>query len=279
MFAQQLNDRTLVSISGGDAETFLENILTCPVANLASGEAAFGALLTPQGKILFDFFLSRENGGFIVDISDEIAAEFVKRLTFYRLRAKVDIGVVEDSTIFAAWDVKDGSVPAGAARDTRHPDLGYRLSNRPADAVEGNYDSLRIEIGMPEGGKDYAYGDAYPHEVLMDQTGGVDFKKGCFVGQEVVSRMQHRGSVKKRIVKISAREDLPAPGVEVTANGKPLGFTGTTAGKAGLALLRLDRTARAVKNGETVLAGGVRIEVRIPDWVNFGWPEVAAKNA
>ena len=133
----------------------------------------------------------------------------------------------------------------------------------------GSYARKRIALNVPEGGADFEYGDAYPHETLMDQFGGVDFKKGCYVGQEVVSRMQHRGSAKKRIISIHSQGDLPMTGTPITADGKPAGVVGSVSGSDGLALLRLDRVVKA----ESLLAGEVAISAHIPEWVSFDWPE------
>ncbi len=139
----------------------------------------------------------------------------------------------------------------------------------------GDYEAHRISMGMPEGGLDYAYGDTFPHEALMDQYGGVDFKKGCYVGQEVVSRMQHRGTARSRVVMVGA-DELPAAGTEIIADGKPCGKMGSSAGGKGLALLRLDRVKDALDNGGAVLAGGTNISVSIQPWAKFGWPQAGS---
>ncbi|MEM7067802.1 MAG: folate-binding protein YgfZ [Pseudomonadota bacterium] len=264
-----LDDRSLVRISGNDAEHFLENLVTCDVVNMSPGLARFGALLTPQGKILYDFFLVRTENTYLIDIQSLQAAEIAKRLMFYRLRAKVDISAAEESGISihsAQPEARSGLV----FQDPRHPEMGYRkYGPKLDDQSTGNYSNLRVSHNIPEGGKDFTYGDAYPHETLMDQFGGVDFKKGCYVGQEVVSRMQHRGTAKKRIIGISAEESLPATGTPILSDGKPAGQVGTVVGTSGLALLRLDR----VKRANELVAGVVPISAGLPDWVSFSWPE------
>jgi len=267
---ERLQNRGLVRVNGEDSEHFLENLITCEVVNMKEGDTRFGALLTPQGKILYDFFLFRENGAYCFDINASLVAEFSKRLMFYRLRAKVDIVVLETIDVTACWG-DDTPTGLNSHQDARHPEMGYRIYGETGDNMtSGDYALHRISLNVPQGGIDFEYGDAYPHETLMDQFGGVDFRKGCYVGQEVVSRMQHRGSAKKRIVQITASEPLPHSGTPITANGKPAGIVGSVAGNQGLALLRLDRVAKA----DQLLAGDTIISAEIPDWVNFSWPEV-----
>ena len=149
-------------------------------------------------------------------------------------------------------------------------DLGCAL------VTEADYHARRIALGVPEGGRDYAYGDAFPHEALFDQLNGVDFKKGCYVGQEVVSRMEHRGTARKRIVGVEGEGPLPASGTEITAGGKPIGTLGSVGGASGLALLRLDRAEEAKAAGLPLRAGDVTVAVRIPAWARFKTPAPAA---
>lgn len=272
MKTANLEGRALVNITGDDAEKFLENLITCRVEGMAESTLKFGALLTPQGKILFDFFVFRSGASFVFDLHESLADEFIKRMTFYKLRAKVEIAPAEDLEVFAVWEEKN----TDGMTDPRMTDLGCRVYDkvRP-NGAEGDYIAHRVACGVPEGGMDFDYGDAYPHEVLMDQYSGVDFKKGCFVGQEVVSRMQHRGTTKKRVVPVSAENSLPATGTEIRADGKPAGTLGTVSKKNGLALLRLDRVAKA----QTIMADETPLKVGLQNWVNFTMPDEAGKNA
>jgi folate-binding protein YgfZ len=264
-----LADRSLVNITGDEAQNFLDNILTCNLKGLKTNQASFGALLTPQGKILFDFFIVKKDYGYLVDIKNELAADFIKRLTFYRLRAKVGIEADESTDVYALWG-NDLSANDDHIQDPRLKAMGFRhYGKSPQDADEADYNLHSIENGMPQGGTDYAYGDAYPHEVLMDQFGGVDFRKGCYVGQEVVSRMQHRGTTKKRIIQVEGKASLPSTGTPVTADGKPAGILGAVSNHKGLALLRLDRIAKA----QEVLAGETEITSSLQPWVSFKMPE------
>ena len=264
-----LNDRSLIKVSGEEAESFLDNILTCKVIDLEENEASFGALLTPQGKILFDFFLIKKNDGFVFDIATSLADDFTKRLTFYRLRAKVSIEPQSEITVNSIWD-DDTINKQEAILDPRLKTMGWRdYSGKTPEGEAADYISHRINNGIPQGGHDFNYGDAYPHEVLMDQFGGVDFKKGCYVGQEVVSRMQHRGTAKKRIIIVKSKGQLPASGTTITADGKPAGTLGSVSGYIGLAMLRLDRIAKA----DTILADEIKLTAQLPNWVNFTMPE------
>ncbi|MCP1557996.1 UNVERIFIED_ORG: folate-binding protein YgfZ [Methylobacterium sp. SuP10 SLI 274] len=272
-----LPDRTVVAVSGPDALPFLQGILTCNVETLPEGEARLGALLTPQGKIQFDFLVSRSDDGFRLDVAAERVADLVKRLGLYRLRAKVTVAADPTLGVAAAWDGAETAAETVRVRDGRLPALGERLyfaeGAFSADATEDAYHAHRIGLGVPEGGRDFAFGDAFPHEALMDQLGGVDFKKGCYVGQEVVSRMQHRGTARTRILPIVYRDGpAPAPGTEVIAGARSLGFTGSAAGDRGLATIRLDRLGDALAIGEPVRAGGTIAAVAKPDFARFAFP-------
>ncbi|SFV06248.1 hypothetical protein SAMN02799631_04383 [Methylobacterium sp. 174MFSha1.1] len=269
-----LPDRAVVAVTGADASSFLQGLLTCNVETLPGGEARLGALLSPQGKILFDFLVSRAPDGFHLDVARDRVPDLVKRLTLYKLRAQVAVQALP-LAVAAGWG---GEAPASALRDGRLAALGWRLhapeGEAPAaDADAGTYAAHRIGLGVPEAGVDFAFGDAFPHEALMDQLGGVDFKKGCYVGQEVVSRMQHRGTARTRIVPLIYRDGEAAPsGEPVTAGERTLGQTGSGAGSRGLAMLRIDRLGEALAAGETVLAGGRAVTVEKPGFASFAWP-------
>jgi folate-binding protein YgfZ len=168
--------------------------------------------------------------------------------------------------------------------DPRAAELGQRLLLPPhlaaeaaaelgaelADAAE--YEAHRIALGVPRGGLDFAYNDTFPHEACMDQLGGVDFDKGCYVGQEVVSRMQHRGTARTRVMDVAYAEFAPEAGIAVTAGGKPVGTMGSSAAGHGLAILRLDRASEALAAGVPLVAGGIEIEPHKPPWARFDFP-------
>ncbi|WP_342360022.1 folate-binding protein [Terrarubrum flagellatum] len=274
-----LSDRGVVRVSGAEARDWLNNLVTCDVAGVKPGLGRLGALLTPQGKILVDFLLTESaDGDFLIDAPRALIADFFKRLTMYRLRAKIAIDDLSGSHgVIAAWGeshVDDGVRFA----DPRAAELGLRVIAERATAEAHpdaqSYHAHRIALGIPEGGKDFAYGDAFPHEADMDQLGGVDFKKGCYVGQEVVSRMQHRGSGgRTRIVPVIYEGGFaPTEGVEAKAGDKVIGATGSQANGRGLAKLRLDRVEDALKAGETLSAGGVPFTLAKPAWATFAFP-------
>ena len=266
--AAMLEDRGVVSVSGEDATGFLQGLLTNDVERLGPGEARYGALLTPQGKILFDMIAVRAPGeepSYLIDCAAAQAADLAKRLGFYKLRAKVTI--VDQSAgraVAAFWGempprIDDGLLFADP-RDTR---LGWRaILPRPVAAAVGlehvdEYEGLRIAVGAPKGGLDFAYADAFPHDANLDLLHGVDFDKGCYVGQEVVSRMKHRGTARKRVARVKLAGPAPAPGTPVLDRELAVGALGSSSGREALALLRLDRTEEAKAAGRTLSAGGV----------------------
>ena len=273
-----LPDRAVVTVTGEDATGLLQGVVTCNVETLEPGEARLGALLTPQGKVLFEFLLSRIEGGYRLDTEATRAPDLVKRLTLYRLRAKVELALDPTIAVAAAWDGAGTAMDLESVTDGRLAALGSRLyagqGAFSADATEADYHAHRITLGIPEGGRDYAIGDAFPHEALFDQLGGVDFHKGCYVGQEVVSRMQHRGTARTRIVPVVAVEGTLETGAEITAGQRGLGTVGSVVGTRGLALLRLDRLADALATGEPLRTGAARIGVEKPGFATFAFPEV-----
>ncbi|SFP91988.1 hypothetical protein SAMN03159463_05160 [Mesorhizobium sp. NFR06] len=277
----QLKDRTLISVSGPDAEHFLQNILTTDLDTLGPGQAKPGALLSPQGKILFDFLISRTgDGGFQLECRADIADDFVRRLMLYRLRAKAEIAKQDQVLVTVAWHDDSTASPSDstAFADTRFGDIaiGRAYGGEAKDGGDPNsWQAIRVAHGIAESGSDYQLGDAFPHDVLLDETGGVGFKKGCYIGQEVVSRMQHRGTARRRVLLAIAAGPLPPAGTEVTVNGRPIGTLGSSNDGRGLAIARIDRVKAAVDAGEAIMAGEVPITLSIPVWAKFSFPEGA----
>jgi folate-binding protein YgfZ len=283
-----LADRGVVRVSGEEAKSFLDNLITCDLGRVFPHTARLGALLTPQGKILFDFIVFQApeeiGGGYYLDGLKVFAPDLAKRLGFYKLRAKVAIEDLSDAmAVVAGWDEPRPEDEAGlVVEDPRLPDLGWRAIVAAQDAAEfakdpaDAYHARRIALGVPEGGRDFLFGDAFPHEALMDQLQGVDFDKGCYVGQEVVSRMQHRGTARTRLVPVVYEGGFAADvGVEVMAGDKVLGKTGTGADGRGLLMIRLDRAADALSAGETIRAGGIPVQLQKPAWIGFPFPDEA----
>lgn len=286
-----LTDRGVITVSGADAHKLLQGVITNDVDGLVHAPALHTGLLSPQGKILFDFFVIKSGGGFRLDVARDQASALVKRLTMYKLRAAVQICDVSDSTcVYAVWDGEplcfDSAAETFSFTDPRLAAMGLRVitpasvARDAAKAANGftakfeDYEAHRIGLGVPEGGKDYAFGDTFPHEALYDQLHGVSFTKGCYVGQEIVSRMEHRGTARKRIVQVEAATALPESGTDIKAGGVTIGTLGSTAGLRGLANLRLDRAAEFAAKGIPLTAGTVIINSRIPSWASFSLPPV-----
>src|SRR6516165_5210167 len=292
MKAALLPERGIIKVVGDDARKFLHGLVTTDMLGLAPGTARFGALLTPQGKIIADFFvteaLQADGGGFFLDSPRALAVTLVEKLNLYKLRAKV---LVEDLTeilgVLAVWDGQDTTKGCAAKQgltyaDPRLPALGFRVMIPPHRATAAaselgaalvgteDYEAHRIALGVPRGGVDFAYGDAFPHEADMDQLGGVDFAKGCYVGQEVVSRIEHRGIARTRAVALRYDGAQPENGAPVTAGERQVGTMGSAVGGLGIALVRLDRVPEAEQTA--LAAGGIPIRLIKPDWARFSFP-------
>jgi folate-binding protein YgfZ len=252
---------------------------------LAGQSAIHAGLLSPQGKILFEFFVVKTPNGLCLETARVQVAGLVERLQRYKLRADAEIlDASFDYTVAAIWGGPyephgEGKQPVWFA-DPRLPDMGFRelvtigsdwaLAGESADsATPDDYHAHRIALGVPEGGKDYELGDTYPHEALFDQLNGVSFEKGCYVGQEVISRMQHRGTARKRVVPVHADATLPVPGTPVFAGTVEIGRLGSSVDGMALALLRLDRAAEMQEKGDVLKAGSVSLHIELPIWASF----------
>ena len=282
-----LDDRGVIKVAGPEAGGFLDGLLTCDIDRVSNEKARFGGLLTPQGKILFDFIVFRmtdETGdAFFLDCRKALAGDLAKRLGFYKLRAKVSVDDMSDTlAVVAGWDCAPPAPDVGLiSEDPRLAALGWRAIVAAGDVAEfadseiAAYETHRITIGVPEGGKDYLFGQAFPHEALMDQLSGVDFDKGCYVGQEVVSRMHHRGTARTRIVPVSYPGDVvPELGADVTAGERVLGQCGSSLNGRGLVMIRLDRAADAIAADQPLRAGGIDFVLIQPKWLSFDVPGI-----
>jgi folate-binding protein YgfZ len=289
MKAALLPDRGVVKVAGDDARKFLNGLITSDIGKVTPARSGFAALLTPQGKIIADFILQEappaDGGGFFLDCPRALAPALVQRLNFYKLRAKV---VVEDLSetlgVLAIWDGARSTEYGLCSTDPRLPELGVRcllpphLAGAAAADLDAElndpsaYEAHRIALGVPRGGLDFIYGDAFPHETDMDQLGGVDFDKGCFVGQEVVSRIEHRGTARTRVLPVTFDDFAPEAGTQVSAGEKAVGTLGSTAQGRGIALLRLDRVVDALAAGLPLTAGGVELRLVKPAWARFAFP-------
>lgn len=277
MPAVSLADRAFIAITGEDAEDFLQSIVTTDIKALPEGECRPGALLTPQGKIQFDFLISRTLDGLLLETSAEQADPFIKRLTLYRLRAKAQFARLTVSHALIAWE------PAGeGSSDHRFARAGVALTRRPSDeaAPDGpeTYHILRLSLGITGGGEDKGLGDYFPHDLMMDKNDGLSFKKGCYVGQEVVSRMQHRSTARRRVVTVTGQAHLAEAGAPMIIGDREVGTLLSVSGSTGLAIARIDKLGSALSSGARPAVGGQNVTVALPGWSGLDWP-VEAEDA
>jgi tRNA-modifying protein YgfZ len=248
---QVRKDRAVIAIRGDGALSFLHNLLTCDVAELAVGHAAYGALLSPQGKILHDIFVYNSGETVLIDVAADQRAALKQKLMLYKLRAKLDIMARDDLEI-AVCD--DGYL------DPRNAKLGKRFFAAAGRFQLGDgYDAARIALGLADSVLDIGTNLLFPHEANFDKFDGVSFTKGCFVGQEVVSRMQHRGTARSRIMRISCGAIAPAKGSEIRSGDILIGEVLSSVGTQALALIRADRLVEAKA---PLLSGAISIEVQ-----------------
>lgn len=241
--------RAVIRISGPDRIAFLQGLVTNDVNRLAAQKILYAAILTPQGKFLADFFLVDQGDAVLMDVDKAQVDDLLKRLMLYRLRSKVTI---EQTDIGVTRGV--GAAPEGALADPRHPDMGWRLyGDAQAQGDPIDWDARRVAALVPEIGAELVPGESYILEQGFQRLAGVDFRKGCYVGQEVTARMHHKTELRKGLVRV--RVDGPAgPGTPITTDdGKPAGTLYTRAGDLALAWLRHDRAEGALRAGDAVL--------------------------
>ncbi|MCO6382997.1 folate-binding protein YgfZ [Oceanicola sp. 502str15] len=238
-------ERTVFRITGAERIGFLQNLVTNDLKGLERG-LVWAALLTPQGKYLADFFLVPEEEALLLDVATPLAADLAKRLKMYRLRADV---AVEETDLRVSRGT--GPAPEGALPDPRHPAMGWRAYNgAPGDDTE--WDALRVAHAVPETGVELVPGESYPLEVGFERLHGVDFRKGCYVGQEVTARMKHKTELKKGLVRVQIEGAAPV-GTEIRAGEKVAGVIYTQAGGEALAWLRFDRASGPLQAGDATL--------------------------
>ena len=258
-----LQSRALIAVAGDDWKSFLQGLLTQDVETLAPGQARFGALLTPQGRLLYDLFIVGREDGCWLDCAADRRAALLQRLTIYKLRAKVTLAA-DETPVLAAW----GPAPVGDGwvADPRLAALGWRGYGAvgAANAGEADYERHRLQVGAP-GPADWGEDAAYPLEADFDLMNGVDFRKGCFVGQETTSRMKRRGSIKSRMLPIRFDGPAPAHGAEILAGTLRAGEVLSGTDGIAMALVRLDRV-----EGAELTVDGRACEVLRPDWMQLG---------
>lgn len=242
-------DRSVLALSGRDAYGFLQGLVSNDILPLEGGPGiVWTALLSPQGKYLADFFVVRTDNGLHLDIAQSLAGGVLRRLTMYRLRADVQIAATGLHVLRGL-----GDAPKGAQPDPRHPALGWRaISDQPGGPPAIDWDAIRVEHLIPETGIELIPDDSYILEHGFERLHGVDFRKGCYVGQEVTARMKHKTELRKGLVRLQIDGAAP-PGSEITRDGKPAGTLFTQAGGRALAYLRFDRMDGALHAGDATL--------------------------
>ncbi len=285
-----LPTRALLSVAGPEARPFLQGLISNDIEKVAPGRAIHAALLTAQGKYLHDFFIAaRGDGALLIDCEAARRDDLRKRLMIYRLRSKATIETLDGWSVFAAWG--DGvletlglGTEAGAAAplsggmafvDPRLAALGARvlLPNDGTEALTGftredasTYDRWRLFHGVADGSRDLEPEKSILLESNFEELNGVDFNKGCYVGQELTARTKYRGLVKKRLVPVDVTGATPEPGTQILLDGKDAGTMRSARDGHGLALLRLDAFDAAEG---TLTAGGARLVPRLPGWMRL----------
>jgi len=240
----------------------------------APGKGIYAALLTPQGKILFEFFVAEHEDQFLLECATARAPDLLKRLTFYRLRAKVDIAIAPALKVAALWDgAVQGAEGVVAFADPRLPALGSRLIGALPQlkaaiggVLPGDYRAHLLDLGVPDSA-DVPPDTVFALDAGFEELGGVDFRKGCYVGQEVTARMKHRASARRRFLIAEIDGDLPPPGTKLEASGREVGSLATGHGGRALALVRLDRVDEAMSAGEDITAMGQKVSLQRPSWL------------
>ena len=244
MAGERVEDRAVIGVSGADALGFLQGLVTNDLRPLAAGPGiVWTALLTPQGKYLADFFVVNTGERWLIDVKADLAPGLLRRLAMYRLRADVQLALLPVS---AARGL--GAPPQGGFADPRHPALGWRAYGIEGGTPAIDWEAIRVEHVIPETGAELVPEESYILEHGFERLNGVDFRKGCYVGQEVTARMKHKTELRKGLARVRLAGDA-APGDEISADGKPAGQLLTRSGDRALAYLRFDRAEGEMRAG------------------------------
>ncbi len=282
MFCEFLPARTIISLSGDDTVDFLQGLISNDARILMENKPVYAALLSPQGRFLHDFFLIAGQGKIFIDVQSDRAKDLFSRLRLYKLRSKVEI-LMEDGLLVAALWGKELALPAQSSckiyPDPRLPEMGYRLigtesaikdfveSGKYKEAGAGQYENLRISLAVPDT-KDMIVEKSLLLECGFEQLHGVDFSKGCYIGQEVTARSKFRGQVRKSFYKIKSDSALPGFGEKIIAGDKTIGETRSSQGNIGLALLYNEEYESAKKSGEPFTCSDIQLEIAHAPWIN-----------
>ena len=268
MTAIFLEDRSVVALSGPEARPFLQGLITNDIEKVGQDRAIYAALLTPQGKILFDFLIAEGDGALLLDCHRDTRDALVKRLTMYRLRSKVEIEARDQLAVLAGL-TGTPAMRGVTFADPRLPALGHRTIGTVAEVPDTTgkaeaYHAHRLQLGVPEAG-DFGSDRMFALDADLAELHAIDFEKGCYVGQELTARMKHRGTARKRLLLVNGAGALP-PGGELRANGHAIGEVVSAYGSRGFALVRLDRLAEAPD--ARVEIDGAHITVTKQDWLS-----------
>ncbi|WP_336276286.1 CAF17-like 4Fe-4S cluster assembly/insertion protein YgfZ [Bartonella sp. CB178] len=272
-----LKNRRIIKITGEEATHFLQVLITTDVKKIGPQEIFPGALLSPQGKVTADFLISRIDGGYLIDIASSLADTLYKRLLLYKLHKKVEITqpMQEVITIFLNNKI-DTSSYISSFIDKRFPEKEKILrtyGKMPffSHAHHDDWNRLRIRYAIAESGQDYEIGKVFPHDINYDQIGGIVFNKGCYIGQEVISRMHHRHAARRRILIVRGLHEL-APESSVEAGGKVFGHLGTCVANEALALMRIDHIKDAMDTNSTFTVKDSPVTISIAENMDFTFP-------
>lgn len=291
-----LPDRGLIAVAGDDARSFLQGIVSNDMEKVSQEKAGYGAFLTPQGKYLFDFFMVEHAGRILIETEVSRIPDFIKRLSLYKLRANVALNDVSGDYLVAAAFGPDSlaalSLPSEpgsciitgaciAFTDPRLSDAGARLiiSSDNSDDILSNpifqhasletYDIHRINLGLPDSSRDMVVEKSVLLENGFDELNGVDWHKGCYMGQEVTARTKHRGLLKKRLLPVTIDGAPPAAGTPIMAGDREAGEMRSSCGNAGMALIRLDYLDESVTPESPLRAGEATIMPKKPEWMTL----------
>ena len=267
-----LPERGVIAISGDDRKPFLQGLITNDINKATEKEAIFAALLSPQGKFLYDFFITQYQDQILLETDKSSISELIKRLQMYKLRSKVEITLLEEWAVMGNWEIGKlgnwGENDVIAYNDPRHLQLGKRIlfpaSRLPDFPTSSSYEAHRLTLGIPEGSKDLTKDKSLPMEWGYEQLGAIDFTKGCYVGQEVTARSKHRATLHKTICQIRSAQALPAKGIPLWQGGKEVGYVASSDNTIGLALLQKE----AIAKGDVLTPDNLQVSTKLPDWLN-----------
>ncbi len=283
-----LTQRGVVEVLGPEAKDFLQGLITNDIEKLTAGSALYTALLTPQGKYLFDFFVVASNDdALLLDCEAARISDLLRQLTLYKLRAKVELrDLSSDLAVWAVFEPEEPANPEGMIEsqdglyiyaDPRHPAMGWRVIGASdqlhtaltqyGDVPLSAYHAVRLALGIPESGIDLLPEKTFPLEANLEELNGVDHHKGCYIGQEVTSRTKRKGTLKKRLLPVNLEGVAPAPGTPILAGASEVGTLLSAEDGIAVAMVRIERWQDAVEKGEPLIAGGTSVTVLPPDWI------------